>query len=119
MTVDHSLHCLDDDAPRLLFLIPSDVLADGRASSFIELVIVTAEWKLVMVDYTQSTVKMLSWERPDVSEDTLASGLTSMWSLVQLSDGIIAVTSRWSRDIHLIKVNGSKLEPVKKINIEK
>ena len=72
-----------------------------------------------MLDFIQSTVKMSSLERPDVLEDTLANGLRNMWYLVQLSNGTIAVTARWSREIHLIKVNGSKLELVRKINTEK
>ena len=106
---------MTDDPPRLLFFIPPDVLADGHGNALIVSVIVTAERKLVMADYTQSAVRMSLLERPDVLEDTLAPGLTSMWSLVQMSDGIIAVTSWWVREIHLIKINGSKLELVKKI----
>ena len=103
----------------MLFFIRSDVLCEGHATSLNISIIVTAEQKLVMLDFIQSTVKMSSLERPDVLEDTLANGLRNMWYLVQLSNGTIAVTARWSREIHLIKVNGSKLELVRKINTEK
>lgn len=88
--------------------MPSSAIEE-YGNSLVTSVIITEEGKILMADYSQQVVKMSSLQHFHRLEDAVYVGQTP-WSLVQLTDGVVAVTMEDQPDITFLRINGSDLE---------
>ena len=103
--------------PPLRLTAPSSIIEEDD-NSLITSVIVTDEGKVLTADYIQREVKMSSLQHLYRMEDSVYVGQTP-WSLVQLWDGVVAVTMEDQPDITFLRINGSDLEIDTEIQTER